>query len=77
MKLTHTKRNGHERYRFFRKNNGPQATERRRSALQRLEAQLVSGTKPDEKGNLIPLTEGDRIRIKNEITILTQKLSIT
>jgi hypothetical protein len=48
---------------------------RKKSALERLEKQLISGVKPDKKtGALIPLEDSDKLRIKEEIYSLTNKI---
>jgi len=58
-------------------------TSRRRNALTRLEAQLVTGTKPEKiegktTANRIPLTEGNIKRINAEIlTLSTPKKKAT
>jgi hypothetical protein len=49
---------------------------RRESAKQRLEAQLKTGTKPEEingktTSKMVALTDGDKTRIKREIEVLT------
>lgn len=51
---------------------------RRTGALERLNAQLTAGTKPEKVNGkttkkLIPLTEGDKNRIGKEIEILVKK----
>lgn len=48
------------------------------SALERLQAQLIRGTKPEKSegqttGTMVPLTEKDKLRIKNEIAVLTKR----
>ena len=48
---------------------------RRVSALLRLQNQLNTGTKTEKKtGNTIPLTKEDKLRITNEIQILTLRI---
>lgn len=52
---------------------------RQQSALERLQAQLERGDKPEKSegkttGIMVPLTERDRLRIKNEITVLTKRI---
>lgn len=44
--------------------------ERRRSALDRIEAQLASGVKPDRFGGLTYLTTDDRSRLNGEADLL-------
>ena len=52
-----------------------QRAERRERAAKRLEEQLKLGTKPDkgESNELIPLTDFDIKRIKNELKTLNKK----
>jgi hypothetical protein len=51
------------------------ATERRKGALARLEAQLTSGVKPSKKTNKkVPLSKHDVKRIEKEISILKERL---
>jgi len=50
-------------------------TDRRKGALQRLEAQLASGVKTEKKSNKkVPLTESDKNRIQKEMDILKKKV---
>lgn len=45
--------------------------QRRKNALARLEAQLISGVKTEKKSNKqIPLTDSDKKRIEKEIATL-------
>ena len=46
---------------------------RRKSALERLEAQLIEGTKNDKQGTPVELSDEDKKRIKKEINVLTTK----
>jgi hypothetical protein len=49
--------------------------ERNKSALARLEAQLVSGVKTEKKSNKqIPLTDSDKKRIEKEIETLLKRV---
>lgn len=77
MKMTYAKRNGHERYKFVHKNSNEAAMSRRKTALQFLENQLVSGKKIIRDGDYAPLEEEDKDRIKKEIASLKIKLSIS
>lgn len=48
---------------------------RRKGAFQRLEAQLASGVKTAKGNNgTVPLTDQDKERIANEMTILKPKI---
>ena len=48
---------------------------RKKNALSRLEAQLISGVKTEKKGNKkIPLTDSDKKRIEKEIDILKTRI---
>lgn len=54
-------------------------TERRQGALERLEAQLKSGKKPEKvkgksTGKMVELGDNDLKRIKNEITTLKERV---
>lgn len=55
MKLSYSKRNGHERYKFMKKSMNPAAIERRKQTIEFLEAQLESGRKPYSKKKTYPI----------------------
>jgi len=59
-----------------RKNQHVAVNYRREGALKRLEVQLKSGQKTAKKSfDKIPLTDSDKKRIKNQITILKDKIN--
>lgn len=48
--------------------------QRRKNALARLEAQLISGVKTEKKSSKkVPLTDSDKKRIEKEISILKER----
>jgi hypothetical protein len=47
---------------------------RREGALDRLKAQLVSGTKRNKDNDFVPLTVTDKNRIKKEIQVLENRI---
>lgn len=74
MKSSYQARTGHGRTKTIHKNTNSDATLRRKSALDRLEKQLVSGKKTEKKTlNQIDLDLKDKERIKKEIQILKTK----
>lgn len=75
MRKSYRERNGSERNRTFKKNQGPQVQLRLKSALQRMEAQYIVKTKPEKKtNNLIPMTEKDLKRLGKEITSVKKRI---
>lgn len=73
MKSTYSGRNGGNRQRVFHKNDGAKAQLRRKKAFDRLNIQLIKGTKYNN-GEETPLSESDLSRIHKEISILETKL---
>lgn len=49
-------------------------TVRQRSALERLENQLITGKKKTKEGDMVDLNENDIKRIKQEIETLKQRI---
>jgi hypothetical protein len=73
MKSNYEKRTGHSRT-SSKKNDGANATARRKVAMKNLEITLNRGTKCIKGNVYAPLTEKDAARIKKEIEILKSKI---
>ncbi len=76
VKKTYKQRWGSERKKISRKNSNPQAIARRKRVIERLELQLLAGTKPrqDATGVYDSLTIGDITRINKEIETLKTRI---
>lgn len=74
MKSSIKARNGGERTRFFKTNDGPAKNMRRRTARVRLLQQLASNQKRAKNGEFVSLEEQDIIRIRKELEVLEDKI---